>query len=224
MKFFASKNLGHVGRLAGNPAHIFLRRLSATGIFGLTVAVCSLAAQAQPISGTINFTGGAVLNGSLETATSFTSYFGNAVSSPTVLGGSQTGDYQFVPTGTQVTIDPFSFNPFNPSSVQSIPLWSFSVNSTEYSFTATSLLIVQQSPHFLNLEGTGVASITGFADTAAIWTFTDAGSGAGPSFSFGGSMAVMPEPSIMPLVMALPLLASALFGIWRKPRLAADVA
>jgi hypothetical protein len=223
MKLFASKNLGHAGRLAGNPAHIFLRRLCATGISGLAVAVCSLAAQAQPISGTIDFTGGAVLNGSLETATAFTSYFGNGVSLPTVLGGSQTGDYQFVPAGTQVTIDPFSFNPFNPSSVPSIPLWSFSVNSTKYSFAATSLLIVQQSPHFLNVEGAGIASITGFADTPATWSFTDTGSGAGPSFNFGGSMAVVPEPSITPLVMALPLLGCALLGIRRKPRLATDV-
>jgi hypothetical protein len=226
MKIFASKNSGHTGTLARNRAHIFLRllrHLYAAGISGLTAAVCSLAAQAQPISGTIDFTGGAVLNGSLETATAFTSYFGNAVSLPAVLGGSQTGDYQFVPTGTQVKVDPFSFDPFNPSSDLSIPLWSFSVNSTEYSFTATSILVVEQSPHFLNVEGAGIASITGFADTAATWSFTDTGSGAGPSFNFGGSMAVVPEPSITPLVMALSLLAGAVLGICCKPRLVAGV-
>jgi hypothetical protein len=223
MKLFASKNLGHDGWLPGEPARIFFHHLLVAGISGLTVSVCSPTAQAQPISGTINFTGGAVLNGSLETATAFTSYFGNGVSLPTVLGGSQTGDYQFVPTGTQVKIDPFSFEPFNPSSDPSIPLWSFSVNATQYSFTATSILVVNQSPHFLNVEGAGIASITGFADTPATWSFTDTGSGAGPSFNFGGSMAVVPEPSITPLVMALPLLGCTLLGIRRKPRVVSDM-
>ena len=223
MKFFISRTSSSRGGLLEKPALIFFHRLRIAAISGLAMSVCLLEAQAQPISGTINFTGGAVLNGSLETATAFTSYFGNAVSMPTVLGGSQTGDYQFVPTGTQVKIDPFSFDPLNPSSDLSIPLWSFSVNGTKYSFTATSLLIVQQSPHFLNVEGDGIASITGFADTSATWSFTDTGSGAGPVFNFGGSMAVVPESSLAPLTMALPLLGWVLFGNSRKRRVAAKV-
>jgi hypothetical protein len=220
MKFFAIFPSETRGGIIGNAVRLFSHRLLLATVSGLAAAVCSIAADAQPISGTIDFTGGAVLNGSLETATTFTSYFGNGVSMPTVLGGSQTGDYQFVPAGTQVMIDPFSLN---PSSVPPIPLWSFSVNSTHYSFTATSILVVNQSANFLNVEGTGVASITGFADTPATWSFTDTGSGAGPSFNFGGSIAVVPEPSITPLIMALPLLGFMLFDIRRKFRLAADV-
>ena len=223
MKFFAIFPSETRGGIIGNAVRLFSHRLLLATVSGLAAAVCSIAADAQPISGTIDFTGGAVLNGSLETATTFTSYFGNGVSLPTVLGGSQTGDYQFVPVGTQVTMDPFSFNPFNPSSVVSIPLWSFSVNTTKYSFTATSIFLVLQSPHFLNIEGAGIASITGFADTPATWSFTDTGSGAGPSFNFGGSIAVVPEPSITPLVMALPLLGCMLLDIRRKHRPAADV-
>jgi hypothetical protein len=218
MKTFPTGPSESRGGLPGKPANTFFRRLFLAAVSALTVSVCPLAAHAQPISGTINFTGGAVLNGSLETATTFTSYFGNGVSLPTVLGGSQTGDYQFVPAGTQVVIDPLTFSPYNPSSILSIPLWSFSVNATEYSFTATSILVVNQSSHFLNVEGAGIASITGFADTPATWSFTDTGSGAGPSFNFGGSMAVVPEPAITPLATALPLLGCALLGIWRRPR------
>jgi hypothetical protein len=187
---------------------------------GLAVAVSALAAQGQSIYGTINFTGGAVLNGPLKTASTYNSYFGSPGPLPEVLGGSQTGAYQFVPAGTQVTIDPFSFEPYNPSSALSIPLWSFSVGATQYSFTATSILFVRQATGFLNVQGSGIASITGYADTAATWSFTDTGSGAGPSFNFGGSMAVAPEPFFTSLVVAVSLAGYVLLGIRRKPRLA----
>jgi hypothetical protein len=222
MTTVVSKYFGRIWRFSTTLRRAFPARAPIALLLGSLNLGTAIAAHAQPISGTINFTGGAVLNGSLETATTFTSYFGNGVSLPTVLGGSQTGDYQFVPAGTQVMLDPFSFDPFNPSSVVSIPLWSFSVNATKYSFTATSIFVVQQSPHFLNIEGAGIASITGFADTPATWSFTDTGSGAGPSFNFGGSMAVVPEPSITPLATALPLLGCALLGIRRRFRLVAE--
>ena len=223
MTTIVSKYLRRIWRYSTPPRRAFPARSPIAPLLGSLILGGAIAADAQPISGTINFTGGAVLNGSLETATTFTSYFGNGVSLPTVLGGSQTGDYQFVPAGTQVMIDPFSFSPFNPLSIVSIPLWSFSVNSTKYNFTATSIFVVQQSPHFLNVEGAGIASITGFADTPATWSFTDTGSGAGPSFNFGGSMAVVPEPSLTPLAMAVPLLGYLLLDIRRKHRLAAGV-
>ncbi len=195
-----------------NPASPFSKKLWA-GVLVLAVVVRSLpAAGAVLISGSIDFAGGAVLNGSLQTATAYDSFFGSSGPLPTVLGGSQTGDYQLVPTGSQVTINPFLFKPYNPSSVLSIPLWSFSVGATDYSFMATSILFVEQFPGFLNVEGEGVASITGFSDTAATWSFTDTGGGSGPSFNFGGSIAAVPEASIMPLVTAVALVGCALLS------------
>jgi hypothetical protein len=201
-----------------NFASPFSKTLCA-GILGVAMALGSLpAAGAVLISGTIDFTGGASLNAPLQTATAYDSFFGSSGPLPTVLGGSQTGDYQLVPTGTQVTINPFLFKPYNPLSVLSIPLWSFSVGATEYSFTATSILVVQQLPGFLNIEGEGVASITGFSDTTATWSFTDTGGGSGPSFNFGGSIAAVPEAPMMPLMMMIALAGCVLPGFKRRGR------
>ena len=210
MKSSASPVLKNLREQACKPAGL-RRRSIARAILGLIAAVILLpSSRAALITGSIDFTGGAVLNSSLQTATGYGSFYGTPGPSPAVLGGSQTGDYGSVPTGTAVAINPFLFKPYDPSSAVSIPLWSFMVGTTEYSFSATSIPFVQQLPGYLNVQGEGVASITGYSDTAATWSFTDTGFGPGTSFNFGGSMTAIPEASLMPLVTALALAVFAL--------------
>jgi hypothetical protein len=196
------------------------RRSLIAPVAGLALAISGLAAQAQPITGTISFVGGADLDGSLTSASNYTGFFqAGGGPSPVVLGGSQTGSYATVANGTQVTFFTFSFLPFTGPQT----LWSFTSGATTYSFTATSLLTDTMHAGFLNLAGDGIAHITGLADTTATWSYTDTGSGAGPAFSFGGSIAVTPEPSTAALVTTLGLLGYGVRFIARRKSLPRSV-
>jgi len=175
-------------------------------VAGVVVVFASTSGQAQPITGSISFTGGADLNGSLAAATAYTGFFDTvSIPSPVVLGGSQTGSFATVSTGTQVTFYPFSFAPFSAPQT----LWSFMAGGNTYTFTAISLLNVTPLPSYLNLQGTGTISITGFSTTAATWSYTDTGSGSGPGFNFGASITATPEPSTTSLIAVLALVGGA---------------
>jgi hypothetical protein len=166
----------------------------------VSMATAPMVAQAQSISGTISFTGGATLNNPITNSTAYTGFFGPGTGDlPVVLGGSQTGDFASVPGMTPVTFLPFTFLPFTSPQL----LWSFNYGGNSYSFTATTLDDVTQSG-YLNLQGTGYVSVTGFADTSAIWSYTDTGSGT--SVSFGASITTTPEPSTISLMAVLGLL------------------
>lgn len=140
----------------------------------------ALTVQAVPITGGVFFSGGTLtLNGA---GTGIT-----AISGTVVQGGGQAGSYLSVPALTAVTWTPFNFNPF-PGSVD--PLWTFTVGSTVYSFKATSLTLVEQSPGFLNLYGSGLAHISGgiFDDTAGNWVIHSTGEST--VFTFGASTTI----------------------------------
>src|SRR5579859_4023942 len=90
--------------------------------FGSAAAVAFLAAattaQAQLISGTIQFSGGAQLdNANLALATRFVSIFGptGPGSNPGVIAGTETGNYVGIPNGTPAVFTPFVFNPAQSS-------------------------------------------------------------------------------------------------------------
>ncbi len=177
-------------------------RLTAAVVAGVVAIFASTSGQAQPITGSISFTGGADLNNSLAAATAYTGFFNTvSVPNPVVLGGSQTGSFATVATGTQVTFYPFSFLPFAAPQT----LWSFISGGKTYTFTANTLVNVTPLPSYLNLQGTGTISVTGFTDTAATWTYTDTGTGAGPGFNFGASINAAPEPSTISLISVLAL-------------------
>ncbi|HYG25190.1 MAG TPA: hypothetical protein VEH04_20670 [Verrucomicrobiae bacterium] len=149
------------------------------------------------ISGEIAFTGGATLNGPIDTATAFTSIFGplGPGADVPVVGGGPTGNYAGVPGGTPVSFTPFAFDAPIGSPTQ---LWTFSVGPTTYSFDITSVTIALQGSGFLHLTGEGIAHITGQLSTPATWSITDVGFN-GPVFTFG-NIAVVPEPSINALL------------------------
>jgi hypothetical protein len=183
-------------------------RLMAAIVAGVAVVFASTSGQAQPITGSISFTGGADLNGSLAAATAYTGFFDTvSIPSPVVLGGSQTGSFATVPSGTQVTFYPFVFQPFTAPQL----LWSFAAGGETYSFTAISLVNATPpsfSSSYLNLQGNGVISITGatsFSPTTASWSYTDTGTGSGPGFNFGASITATPEPSTTSLIAVLAL-------------------
>ena len=179
-------------------------------VAALALAGLSSTASAQFITGDIQFTGGATLDtGSLATATAFTQIFGPGGSGtqPLVLGGgTSTGDYAGVPDGTQVAFQTFSFGVSAP---QVVPLWSFTVGGTSYAFQTASITVAYQSAYFLDISGTGTATITGFLPTAGNWSITDTGTGGTPVFTFGAATDVggspTPEPStVMLLLVVLP--------------------
>jgi hypothetical protein len=181
--------------------HIFTLLLSLLAVGGSNV----MGAAPPFINGDIQFNGGATLDtGNLATATAFTSIFGPGGPStmPQVLGGgSQTGAYAGVPDNTLVSFSTFSFASSGPVT----PLWSFSVGTTSYSFDATSVTVAFQNSQFLDITGTGTASITGYSDTSGVWEVTDSGAGGTPVFTFGAATDLSGNPAPEPSTTALLL-------------------
>lgn len=178
----------------------------AAGLVGLAiVGFASPVFSAPSITGTIQFVGGANLNGPLDTATGFSAMFGPLGTGDPLVRSGATGTFSTVPSGTDA---PFSLFNFNPSPGSPFTLWSFSIGATSYSFDATSVVISDQNANFLDLEGNGVAHVTGYADTPGTWSITL--TGAGPTFTFGEQTTIVPEPS----AAALVLLATTCLAIY----------
>ncbi len=163
--------------------------------------------QAGPIIGSINFDG-------IDTTN--TGMLGNASSLSTITDTSvypqELGSYALVPSGTPVT-----FTPFSLSAAGVTPLWTFTWGGLTYSFDATSIVVVKQTNAFLDLEGVGIANITGFTSTPGTWTITDTAVGHETTFVFGAATAtnVLPDSGMTAVLMGLGLGAIALF---RKQR------
>ncbi|HEU6449353.1 MAG TPA: hypothetical protein VFV23_13030 [Verrucomicrobiae bacterium] len=88
-----------------------------------------------------------------------------------------------------------AFGPITLNPLQStiIPLWTFQIGNVLYGFDATSVSVPFTSATVLVVEGSGIAHITGFADTAGTWNIT-ANQAGGVTFSFSSSTAVDPDP------------------------------
>ena len=186
-------------------------------LVGLMVFGITNAAQAQSIVGTIQFSGGALLdNADLAQATQFLQIFGAAGpgSDPEVLASTETGTYTSIPNGTPASFTPFVFS---PPAASVIPLWTLTIGSTTYSFDATSVVVEYQSASFLDIGGTGVAHVTGMQDTSGTWSITDIGDSGLPVFTFGaatqvGSMSPIPEPSVTALLVMAGLPMARFLG------------
>jgi hypothetical protein len=145
----------------------------------MTVALGMMSFGAQAgglpyINGSVSFTGNAGLNAAISTATAFTNF-----SNVTAVAETN-GSYAPLGHGTPATWTPFVFN---PPTTPVTPLWTCSSNGVTYSFDATSMMVVFSSSNFLDIQGAGIAHITGYADTPGIWTIGVQQIGASVSFS-----------------------------------------
>lgn len=190
----------------------FLNTLACGTVAAVITASFTFGAKAQGyINGDISFDGGATLDATLGSATKFISIFGpGGVGDPQVLGGSQTGDYGSVATGTTASFPVFTFI---PSPIVSFPLWSFTDGGNNYTFQADSITFVYQNSMFLDIAGTGTASITGFLNTPGTWSIVDTGQSSSPVFTFGAATQVtgppVPEPSAFALLASfLPVIGA----------------
>ncbi len=111
---------------------------------------------------------------------------GNATSLTSITDTSvypqELGSYASVPSGTPVTFTPFSRAERRR---RMTPLWTFTWGGLTYSFDATSIVVVKQTNAFLDLEGVGIANITGFTSTPGTWSITDTAVGGESVFVFG---------------------------------------
>jgi len=160
----------------------------------LTVAVLigvilnqQVEAAPQYINGSLSFQGDATLNGSTSSATAINSYTNVIVLMAT------NGDYAPLQNSRAVTWTPFTFN---PPELPVVPLWTCTSNGITYSFDASSMVVVFTSGNFIAIQGTGIAHITGYADTPGIWTVSVQAIGTAVSFS----ASTMVSPTNVPTI------------------------
>jgi hypothetical protein len=171
-------------------------------------------ARADQINGTIQFGGGGMTTdtGNLATATAFT-----AISGVNVSGGiiAPTGSYAGT-DGTTVTFTPFSFTASGVT-----PLWTFTVGGVTYSFDATSVGIQTQNSSFLNLQGSGMAYISGgdttYTPTIGTWTITDTATT--DQFTFSASTTTVPDSGSTALMIGLGLAGICVGGIAHRRKM-----
>jgi hypothetical protein len=182
-----------------------IRKIAATALLALA-AMIGNQAGAVPIAGTINFGGGgALLNGSLASATQIT-----AIDNEQVSGGlaSPTGSYAGLIGDTVVYTTPLVFNPFSGSVTS---LWTVTVGSVVYSFDITTLTIAFQSSYLLDLEGQGTANIVGsstaYNATSGTWTIQVTGASTILSFQ---STAAVPDSGTTAMLIGVGLVGTAL--------------
>jgi VPDSG-CTERM motif len=173
---------------------------------------CATVVQAVPITGGINFTGGATLNGSgsegLADATAFTGF-----SNLGVLSASGTYSAILVNGVSSVSFQTFSFagGVLSPSPLQY--LWSVTDDSgNTYTFEATDAMIVSQylnsdGTSFLNITGDGYAFLNGGDQTAGTWSITDTGSSPTQATFTFGSATTVPDGGMTAMLLGIGLSA-----------------
>jgi len=144
--------------MKANPLRCFF-----IGVIGLTVAGFSWDAKGAPppFNGSISFFGTPIPNGPLATAAAFTQF-------TSVFVGGVAGSYTNVPGFATAGWTPFSFD---PPALPIVPLWALTNSGVTYSFDATSLVVFSRGTNYLDIQGTGIAHITGFADTPGTLIF-----------------------------------------------------
>jgi hypothetical protein len=159
---------------------------------------------AQMITGGLSLSGGYTTDsGVLGTATAFTA-FNNVV-----VASGATGSYAGL-AGTPVTMFGFSFN---PATLPVTPLWVTSPGGIFYTFDLTSMTVTTHTSSELDISGSGMLRITGFADTVGTWQF--GANSLGDTFSFSSSNgANVPDGGTTALLLGAAL--SALGLIRRK--------
>ncbi len=169
------------------------------------------AAQADFITGSINFSsgagGGIILQDSagnvttnLAAATRIQSWVFSEVEEGT-------GSFDTVLDGASVLFaQPWVFNSSSPKS----PLWTIA-GPENFSFNLASSTIAFQSRSFLAVKGTGTFTGTGFDDTPGTWIFTTQGVAADSKFSWSSSSVAV---AVADGGTTLALLGGSLLGLY----------
>lgn len=154
-------------------------RVRSTAVLA-TLAVCSaLPLSAIPITGMIDFSGGATFNTpSLATASSVIAGGWSNVTVTAVTAGSIL-DTTINP-GAAVTMTGAVWN-FNNGALPN--LWTVG----GFTFSLTSSAVMTQNASFLNVQGTGFLSGNGYDVTPGNWYFTSQGGGDNNQFSFSAT-------------------------------------
>jgi hypothetical protein len=168
--------------------------------------VACISAQAQvPITGAINFTGGATLDIPIPNSTTFETFFGPSGSGGPVVqagGGLPSGAYAGVPGNTVASFTaPFDFG----SPTLPFALWSFNFGGQTFSFqvnTVTTDQLVFGGAGFIDIAGMGTGTITGGATTYLAtpedWSITSTTSNPSSlTITIGESNVAVPEPSTL---------------------------
>ena len=175
----------------------------------VVLTVASISAQAQvPITGQINFVGGATLDVAIPNATTFTSFFGPGDTGGLVVqagGGLPSGSSLGVPGNTAATFAS-SFDFASPT----LPLnnfWSFTFGSQTYSFAVNSVTTDLQQVFagtvgIIDIAGTGTGTITGgsttYLPTTENWSISSTTADASSlTLTIGDSNVAVPEPSTL---------------------------
>ena len=134
----------------------------------MLVGVTAFNVSADIIVGDISFSGfgGTDSNLDLSLATQF-------IGGDTAQVESGSGDYAAVPVVGQPGSPAVTFATFAiPQAFATIPLWTFDYGGLTYAFDSLIMQKSSSGEHYLVLEGTGIAKITGFDDTPGSFTIT----------------------------------------------------
>jgi hypothetical protein len=163
---------------------------------GLLLCQQTQATPATPITGSIEFFGSAHASG--PSGPPDTIHFDNPWNS---LAG--TGSYLTVPFGTATTFMDFTFTGDGTAATlvgTDTPIWTFTIGATTYSFDLLALTNGHVEPGAMAFSGTGIAHITGLADSSA--SFALQGAGTGFDFTLSSSTtATIPEGSTTVLLV-----------------------
>jgi len=163
----------------------------------MALGLAATVQAAQMITGGISLSGGYTLNtGDLGSATGFTA-FNNVV-----VASGATGSYAGM-DGDGVLMYAFTFS---PATIPVSPLWLTTPAGVSHSFDLTSMTVGTHTSSVLDISGSGILHIDGYADTPGAWTFT--ANSLGGTFSFSSSNGAVPDGG-----MTVMLLGAALSGL-----------
>ena len=168
-------------------------------IIGAAMVVWALtqSIQAVPITGSLNFTGQAVLNSSsVNTATAETSWVGP------LLTGSSSGSFSGVASNSAVLMAIYTWN-FNTLSASVSGFWSVG----GFSFQLLSSHIVSQGSGSLSVSALGMVTASGFDATMMQWNFSAKDAGGSPP-TFAWSATTVPDGGATVILLGI-----ALFGV-----------
>jgi hypothetical protein len=199
--------------------NIFKAPIMAAVFAGLILVFAASGAKADPIQGAMSISGQyQPVNGSTGASTTLGAATG--LDFVALIGGPATpgvaGQFLvnaavggFAPYVGQIgAIKDFTFSGAGSLNYPNTPVAMFQTlaGPPSLSFTLSTISVVNQSAALLNLEGTGIFTVTGFDPTPG--TFVFSANAAGGTFSFSASQSSIPEPTSM-LLLGTGLLGAA---------------